>query len=124
MSISLTVTRRFGNVSSNGFTSQFALAQSTSSLCSHVRDRSYLYTNAQQTTALAYNVLMHLTTLENFDNTLTTIIRYNKPNLLLLKIQELSYRQQIARQLRTQYAEGIYRHTYYTVTLKYRLRVT
>jgi len=38
--------------------------------------------------------------------------------------QELSYRQQIARQLRTQYAEGIYKHTYYTVTLKSRLRVT
>ena len=36
--------------------------------------------------------------------------------------QELSYRQQIAR--RTQYAEGIYRHKYYTVTLKSRLRVT
>ena len=38
--------------------------------------------------------------------------------------QELRYRHQIARQLRTQYAEGIYRHKYYTVTLKYRLRVT
>ena len=38
--------------------------------------------------------------------------------------QELSYRQQIARQLRTQYAKGIYRHKYYTVTLKSRLRVT
>ena len=38
--------------------------------------------------------------------------------------QELSYRQQIARQPRTQYAEGIYRHEYYTVTLKSRLRVT
>ena len=38
--------------------------------------------------------------------------------------QELSCRQQIARQLRTQYAEGIYRHTYYTVTLKSRLRLT
>ena len=38
--------------------------------------------------------------------------------------QELSYRQQIARQLRTQYAEGIYRIKYYTVTLKSRLRVT
>jgi len=38
--------------------------------------------------------------------------------------QELSYRQQIARQLHTQYAEGIYRHKYYTVTLKSRLRVT
>ena len=38
--------------------------------------------------------------------------------------QELSYRQQIARQLRTQYAEGIYRLKYYTVTLKSKLRVT
>ena len=41
-----------------------------------------------------------------------------------LNEQELSYRQQIARQLHTQYAEGIYRHTHYTVTFKYRLRVT
>jgi len=39
-------------------------------------------------------------------------------------IQELSYRQQIGRQLRTQYAEGIYRLKCYTVTLKSRLRVT
>ena len=39
-------------------------------------------------------------------------------------IQELSYRQQIARQLHTQYAEGIYRLKYNTVTLKSRLRVT
>jgi len=38
--------------------------------------------------------------------------------------QELSYRQQIARQLRTRYAEGIYRHKYYTMTLKSRLNVT
>jgi len=38
--------------------------------------------------------------------------------------QELSYRQQIVRQLRTQYAEGIYRLKYYTVTLKSTLRVT
>jgi len=38
--------------------------------------------------------------------------------------QELSYRKQIARQLRTQYAEGIYRPKYYTVTLKFRLMVT
>jgi len=38
--------------------------------------------------------------------------------------QELSYRKQIARQLRTQYAEGIYRHKYYTVTLKSMLRIT
>jgi len=42
----------------------------------------------------------------------------------IINIQELSYRQQIARKLRTQYAEGIYKHKYYTVTLKYRLRVT
>jgi len=38
--------------------------------------------------------------------------------------QELSYRKQIARKLRTQYVEGIYRPKYYTVTLKSRLRVT
>ena len=38
--------------------------------------------------------------------------------------QELSYRKQIARQLRTQYVEGIYRPKYYTVTLKSRIRVT
>ena len=37
--------------------------------------------------------------------------------------QELSYRKQIARKLRTQYVEGIYRPKYYTVTLKSRLRV-
>jgi len=29
-------------------------------------------------------------------------------------LQELSYRQQIARKLRTRYAEGVYRHKYYT----------
>jgi len=38
--------------------------------------------------------------------------------------QELSYRKQIARQLRTQYVECIHRPKYYTVTLKSRLRVT
>jgi len=38
--------------------------------------------------------------------------------------QELSYRKQIARTLRTQNVEGTYRPKYYTVTLKYRLRVT
>jgi len=37
--------------------------------------------------------------------------------------QELSYHKQIARQLRTQYVEGIYRLNY-LVTLKSRLRVT
>ena len=51
--------------------------------------------------------------------------QYRHAGLLVTKTkQELSYRQQIARKLRTQYAEGIYRHTYYTVTLKYRLKVT
>ena len=40
------------------------------------------------------------------------------------KKQELSYRKQIARQLRTQFIEGIHRLKYYTVTLKSRLRVT
>ena len=38
--------------------------------------------------------------------------------------EELSYRKQIARQLRTQYAEGIHRSKYYTVTLESWLRVT
>ena len=38
--------------------------------------------------------------------------------------QELSCRKQIARQLRTQYVDGIHRPKYYTVTLKCRLRVT
>jgi len=37
--------------------------------------------------------------------------------------QKLSYRKQIARQLRTQYVEDIYRPKYYTVTLKSRTRV-
>jgi len=41
-----------------------------------------------------------------------------------VRVQELSYRKQIARKLRTQYAESIDRHKYYTVTLKSRLRVT
>jgi len=40
------------------------------------------------------------------------------------KQQKLSYRKQIARKLRTQYVEGIHSPKYYTVTLKYRLRVT
>ena len=38
--------------------------------------------------------------------------------------QELSYRKQIARKLRTQYVEGIQRPKYYTVTLTTRLRIT
>jgi len=41
-----------------------------------------------------------------------------------LSEQELSYRKQIARKLRTQYVEGIYGPKYYTVTLKSRLGVT
>ena len=40
---------------------------------------------------------------------------------LYLSEQELSYRKQIARQLRTQYVEGTHRPKYYTVTLKSRL---
>jgi len=36
--------------------------------------------------------------------------------------QELSYRKQIARKLRTQYVEGIHRPKYYTVALKGHLR--
>jgi len=51
------------------------------------------------------------------------MIYYNKQFLAGIK-QELSYRKQIARQLHTQYTEGIYRYKYYTVTLKSRLRVT
>ena len=41
-----------------------------------------------------------------------------------INIQELSYRQQIARKLHTQYAEGILRVKCYTVTLKSRLKIT
>ena len=39
-------------------------------------------------------------------------------------LQELRYRKQIARKLHTQYAEGIDRPKYYTVTLKSRLGIT
>ena len=35
-----------------------------------------------------------------------------------LSLQELSYRKQIARQLRTQYADDIYMHKYYTRDLE------
>jgi len=38
--------------------------------------------------------------------------------------QELSYRKQVACPLRRQCVECIYRPKYYTVTLKYRLRIT
>jgi len=41
-----------------------------------------------------------------------------------LKKEELSYRKQMACQLRTQYVEEIYRPKYYIVILKFRLRVT
>ena len=48
----------------------------------------------------------------------------NVPLTVLLYKQELSYRKQIARKLRTQYVEGIHRPKYYTMTLKSKLRVT
>ena len=59
-----------------------------------------------------------------------TIPRWRTATILKIDIspyigeQELCYRRQIARLLRTQYVEGIYGHKYYTVTLKSRLRVT
>jgi len=40
----------------------------------------------------------------------------------MIMYQKLSYCKQIARQLRTQYVESIYRPKYYTVTFKSRLR--
>ena len=43
---------------------------------------------------------------------------------LALFQQELSYRKQTARKLRTQYFDGTHGPKYYTVTLKSRLRVT
>ena len=49
---------------------------------------------------------------------------FSKTACLLQVLQELSYRKQIARQLRTQYVEGIHTSKYYTMTLKSRLRVT
>jgi len=52
----------------------------------------------------------------------TTVVYYCEPVILGLE-QELSYRKQIARQLRTQYVVGINRPNY-PVTLKSRLRVT
>jgi len=49
-------------------------------------------------------------------------MKYKIPPTLMHKFrQELSYRKQIVRQLRTQYAEGIYDNP---VTLKSRLTVT
>ena len=50
------------------------------------------------------------------ETALTAII-----NMLTSREQELSYRKQISRNLRTQYLEGIYDNP---VTLKSRLRVT
>jgi len=41
-----------------------------------------------------------------------------------LKKKDLSCRKQTARQLRTQHVEGTHRPKYYTVTLKFKLRVT
>jgi len=40
----------------------------------------------------------------------------------VLRVKELGYRKQIARQLRTQYVESIYRPKYYTITLKCMLK--
>jgi len=51
-------------------------------------------------------------------------IPISRVSMLTRVKQELSYRKQIARQLRTQYVEGIHRPKCYTVTLKSRLRVT
>ena len=48
----------------------------------------------------------------------------NSKSLLWLHQQELSYRKQIAHQLRRQYVENIYRPNYYTATSKSRLRIT
>ena len=45
-------------------------------------------------------------------------------HICLQEVHELSYRQQMARKLRTQYAEGICMRKYFTVTLKSRLNVT
>jgi len=50
-------------------------------------------------------------------------MKISQEDAILMK-QELSYRKQVARQLHTQYVDGIYRPKYYTVTLKFRLRVT
>ena len=57
-------------------------------------------------------------------NSLRSLCCHRQETKVGHEIQELSYRQQIARKLRTRYAEGIYRHKYYTVTLKSRLSVT
>ena len=45
-------------------------------------------------------------------------------DLTFLLITQHRNKAQIARQLRTQYVEGIYRSKYYTVALKSKLRVT
>ena len=47
---------------------------------------------------------------------------YKVTSSIIIILQELSYRKQIARQLSTQYVEGIYRPKHYTVTLKQRRR--
>ena len=67
----------------------------------------------------------------SFDIGINLKISDGGPALLMAAIeckadmkQELSYRKQIARQLRRQCVEGIYRPKYYTVALKSRLRVT
>jgi len=59
--------------------------------------------------------------LQNTTHTQTQTEKKINPTLQKTKEQELSYRKQIARQLRTQYFEGINNKP---VTLKSRLRVT
>ena len=75
------------------------------------------WTYAKETTAVYFEVF-------TFDAYMQMLKFYAFFNDLIINKQELSYRQQIAHQLRTQYAEGIYMHKYYTVTLKSNLSVT
>ena len=86
-------------------------------LHTYIHTHTHLYTHTYiglHTYRQTYSV--HRPTLHTLFNE-----NYKRPHQ---NLQELSYRQQIARQLRTQYADGIYRHKYYTVTLTSRLRVT
>ena len=64
------------------------------------------------------NISTHKTCLSNKRRTI--VKQYSQTR----NQQQLSYRKQIARQLRTQYGQGIHRPKYYTVTLKSRLMVT
>ena len=55
------------------------------------------------------------------DNAIDIVTLKSELRVTPVHWQELSYRKQIARQLRTQYMDGIYNNT---VTLKYGLEVT